>query len=153
VAHRAHAAAALADFQKSSAAVDIRSGENMYKSARLWVAILLVLSSSFGLVMGVWIARAISRPINEVKQVAERIAAGELTGEELVVHSRDEVGELASSMNEMQKSLRNIVQSISSNAQNVANASEEFSAVSQQIGANSEETRRKPMLFQPQPRK
>ena len=135
-----HAAAALADFQKSSAAVDIRSGENMYKSARLWVAILLVLSSSFGLVMGVRIARAISRPINEVKQVAERIAAGDLTGEELVVHSRDEVGELASSMNEMQNSLRNIVQSISSNAQNVANASEEFSAVSQQIGANSEET-------------
>ena len=133
-------AAALADFQKTSSVVDIKHGKQIYTSARLWVAILLVLSSSLGLVMGVWIARAISRPINEVKQVAERIAGGDLTGEELVVHSRDEVGELASSMNEMQKSLRNIVQSISTNAQNVANASEEFSAVSQQIGANSDET-------------
>jgi methyl-accepting chemotaxis protein len=90
--------------------------------------------------LAIWIARKISLPIGEVKEVAQRIAAGDLTTKEIAVRSKDEVGELAKSINDMQANLRNIVRSIAENAQNVANASEEFSAVSEQIGASSEET-------------
>jgi methyl-accepting chemotaxis protein len=134
------AAAALEDFQKTSAAEDVEHSTRIYTTGRLWIIIVLCGSFAIGLLMAIWIARTISRPINEVKEVAQRITAGDLTGKEISLSSNDEVGNLARSMNEMQEKLRSLVQSISENAQNVANASEEFSAVSHQISANSEET-------------
>ncbi len=112
----------------------------IYASARIWVIGVLVSAVILGLLIALFIARLISRPVREVGEVAKQIAAGDLTGDEIKVRSSDEVGELAASVNSMQSSLRKVIQAISENAQNVANASEEFSSVSQQISANSEET-------------
>jgi methyl-accepting chemotaxis protein len=82
--------------------------------------------------------RDISRDLGKTIQL--ETAGGDLTGDELIIRSRDEVGGLATNINTMQANLRKVIQAISENSQNVANASEEFSSVSQQISANSEET-------------
>jgi len=113
---------------------------DIYSSARIWVISVLVGVVLVGLVIAWSIARLISQPVLEVRDVASQIAAGDLSNSEIEVKSADEVGELARAINSMQGNLRQVIQSISENAQNVANASEEFSSVSQQITANSEET-------------
>lgn len=130
----------LEESQKTLAAQELQHGIQIYSSARTRIIVVLCASVAIGLAMGVWIARTVSRPINEVKNVAERIAAGDLTGCNIDIATQDEVGRLAQSINKMQTNLRELVQAISVNAENVAKASEEFSAVSQQISANSEET-------------
>jgi methyl-accepting chemotaxis protein len=107
----------------------------------LWIlAIMTAVALIIGIVLAVIISRQISSATNSVLHQAEAIADGDLTGDPVKVSSRDELGELATSINAMQANLRKVIQSISENSQNVANASEEFSSVSQQITANSEET-------------
>jgi methyl-accepting chemotaxis protein len=122
-----------------AAKADTLSAE-IYSSARLWVIGVLIGAVAVGMFLAIFIAGLISRPVQEVREVAQRIADGDLTGEEIPERSKDEIGDLASAMNKMQVNLRKMIIAVSENAQQVANASEEFSAVSQQITSNSEET-------------
>jgi methyl-accepting chemotaxis protein len=112
----------------------------IFSSARWWVIAVLIGTVTIGLVLAMFIAGLISRPVQEVREVAQRIADGDLTGKEIPVRSKDEIGDLASAINKMQSNLVKMIVAVSENAQQVANASEEFSAVSQQITSNSEET-------------
>jgi len=131
-----------ADVDLNNRGADSSAKESLeiYNAARIWVIATLVGGAVLGLLIALFIARLISKPVQEVGEVAQRIAGGDLTGENLVVRSNDEIGILSTNINQMQNSLREVIESIAQNAQNVANASEEFSAVSQQISANSEET-------------
>ena len=117
-----------------------RLSADVYASARWWVIAVMAGAVIIGLALAIFLAAMISGPVQEVSHVAQRIAAGDLTGEEIVVRSKDEIGDMAISMNKMQKNVKSMIISVAENAQHVANASEEFSAVSQQITANSEET-------------
>jgi methyl-accepting chemotaxis protein len=110
-------------------------------SSGVWtLGITIALAIGMGAILAVFISRQLASATNAVLHQAEEIAAGDLSGEEIVQSSSDELGDLATAINKMHANLRQVIQSISENAQNVANASEEFSSVSQQITANSEET-------------
>jgi len=104
----------------------------------------MLISTLLGLGIGVSVAtymgRSISAGTSAVLNKAEAIAAGDLTSEEVKLHSNDELGDLATAVNKMQRNLVKMIVGVSENAQQVANASEEFSATSQQISSNSEET-------------
>ena len=113
---------------------------DIYSSARMWVIGVLAGTVAIGFILALFIAGMISRPVQEVGEMAKRIAAGDLTGMEVAVRSEDEVGDLAAAMNKMQTNLKAMILAVAENAQQVASASEEFSATSQQISANSEET-------------
>jgi len=106
-----------------------------------WTAgIMALVALAVGCFVGILLSRQISTATGSVLTQAEAIAGGDLTGEEVKVVSRDELGDLTRAINKMHCKLRSVIESISANAQQVASASEEFSATSQQITANSEET-------------
>jgi methyl-accepting chemotaxis protein len=110
-------------------------------SSLAWTMVLTTLCAiGFGIFVAVYLSRAISKATGAALGNAEAIADGDLTSADIVIASRDELGDLAKALNRMQNKLREVIESISRNAQQVAAASEEFSATSQQISANSEET-------------
>ena len=128
------------NFNNNGADKADRLSKEIYSSAKLWVIGVLAGTVAIGMLLAIFIAGLISGPMQEVREVAQRIADGDLTGEEISVRSKDEVGDLALAMNKMQTNLVKMIVAVAENAQQVANASEEFSAVSQQITSNSEET-------------
>ena len=109
-------------------------------SASYTMLIAVLVSLAFGAGVAIYMGRRISAATSAILSKAEAIAAGDLTSEEIKRGSNDELGDLATAMNEMQSNLVKMIVGVSENAQQVANASEEFSAVSQQITSNSEET-------------
>jgi methyl-accepting chemotaxis protein len=115
-----------------------QAAENSSMSWTMLISALLGLG--FGIGVATFMGRRISTATSAVLSKAEAIAGGDLTGEEVMVNSDDEFGDLAAAMNKMQGNLVKMIVAVAENAQQVANASEEFSAVSQQISSNSEET-------------
>lgn len=77
------------------------------------------------------IARSISRPVNAVAQAAQRLAAGDLTLEELQVSSRDEVGAMADAFNQMVKTLREVLTKVNESTQAVTIASDQLSSAAE----------------------
>ena len=91
------------------------------------------------LVLVLMIANRITSPVTRMAGLAHELADGDFTNQ-LEVTTRDEVGELANSLNRMTSELRTAFQSVASSTDSVASASEELTAVSNDLAATAEET-------------
>jgi methyl-accepting chemotaxis protein len=84
------------------------------------------------------VASAIARPMVAGVSFAERVAEGDLTGE-LNVNQKDEVGQLATAMQNMVTHLRGVVAEIKSAGQNVSSGSQQMSSSAQQMSQGATE--------------
>jgi methyl-accepting chemotaxis protein len=110
------------------------------RSMNLIMAIATLAALGIGIFVAIFLSRAISSASHAVLAQAEAIAAGDLTRDDLMVHSHDELGDLTIAINAMSGSLKRMIGAIAENAMQVASASQELNATSEQITANSEET-------------
>jgi methyl-accepting chemotaxis protein len=96
------------------------------------LSLIIVLSTLAALGVGtsvaIFLSRRVSVATKSVLNLAEAVAAGDLSWENLEVRSGDELGELAAAINKMNGNLRHMIVDISKNALQAASASEELSA-------------------------
>lgn len=92
-------------------------------------SICLTLGILIGCGIIIYIRKSI-RPLEEVATSVNRIADGDFTGNDLVIRSRDEVGELAIATNHLKQNLGLLINQVLQNSEQVAAASEELTATS-----------------------
>jgi methyl-accepting chemotaxis protein len=120
-----------------------KSAENAMKgaveemnTARLATELALLISTLFAVATGTAfsfvVSRKLSRPLVAVAARAKAIAAGDLSGNEMAVLTRDEMGELTTAVNVMQGQLRDLLGQIEGDAGMLASAADEISAGSTQ---------------------
>ena len=114
------------------------SDEN-YAAARILVIVTIVLGVLIGLAVAWYIVNGIVRSINVVMGRAREIADGDLTGEALVVRSKDEIGQLTECVNEMSRSLNEVVGEVGSASREVAGAATEIAASSEEMATSMNE--------------
>jgi methyl-accepting chemotaxis protein len=121
-----------------SAAAQIRLDDAISRAQRISLLIALVGVTFIGIVSWVTLT-SITGPVRLVKASLEALAAGNLTVA-TGVRSKDEVGQMAASLDAAQISLREVLAGVAASAHAVASSSEELSANSAQIAASAEET-------------
>lgn len=84
----------------------------------IWILSLIILGLSSA-AMYFLVSRLI-KPLNKIKVLTANIAKGDLSQEDIVVKSRDEVGALAASINTMAASLRTLVSQVQSTSSEVS---------------------------------
>ena len=99
----------------------------------------LVTAIIIGTLLILLFSNVLTRQLNEVNNMAKNISNGNLNVEKLKVKSKDEIGSLTSSVNEMSESLKSLVQQISSTAEQVAASSEQLTASSNETGSITEQ--------------
>ncbi len=82
------------------------------------------------LLIGYYFLRSITRPFKTIDAFTMNIANGDLTGA-LRIHQKDEVGELAASLNTMSARLREMVKAMTSGVGVVTTASADLSAIAE----------------------
>jgi methyl-accepting chemotaxis protein len=121
--------------------IDQQSKLDSANASLSWtIGLATLVAVAVGLFVAILLSRGISRGTSTVLVLAEAIAGGNLTSEDLKITSQDELADLATAMNKMKNSLRGLVQSMANNAQVVASSSEELSSTSQQMSASAEQT-------------
>jgi methyl-accepting chemotaxis protein len=93
------------------------------------IGLLLALLIGGGLFAMV-LLRSISRPLEELKQAAASVAAGDLS-RTIACRGKDEITEVQQSIRQMQQTLRDTLQDIQGSATQLASAAEELHAVTQ----------------------
>ncbi|MDI3328337.1 MAG: methyl-accepting chemotaxis protein [Alicyclobacillaceae bacterium] len=78
------------------------------------------------------VASRMAAPLLQVAHVAKRVAQGDLQVEEVQCRAKDEIGELAQSINAMVENLRALIRKVSQASEHVAAASEELFASAEQ---------------------
>lgn len=108
------------------------------KQQLLIVGILLVVI----IIIVVFFARSISKPIQELAGLAETLAQGKLYVEvpPRYLGRKEEIGQLAGSLNNMVQNLREVVMAVASATSNVTSGSKQLTSSSEQLsqGANEQ---------------
>lgn len=106
----------------------------------MFITVLIsVVAVAIGIVVALILSQKISNPILQIVHRLKKVAAGDLTGEKIVIKSKDEVGQLANGINDMISSLRVLIGDVLENANNLAASSEEISASTEQIATGSQQ--------------
>ncbi|EKE27113.1 MAG: hypothetical protein ACD_4C00038G0001, partial [uncultured bacterium (gcode 4)] len=84
------------------------------------------------------ITRSITKPLAELIELANRVAAGDLTVE-IEINSRDEIGQLGSALQKMVHNLREMILHVSDTSNQVASAANQLHSTAEQIATGAEE--------------
>ncbi|MEJ1131274.1 MCP four helix bundle domain-containing protein, partial [Variovorax sp. CCNWLW225] len=114
------------------------NGDALYARARLWIVALLLGSIGLGFVLALCVARVVARPLAEAVEVAQSVAAGDLT-RRIEVQSRDETGQLMQALKSMNTSLANVVSGVRTGTDAIATASGQIAAGNQDLSSRTEE--------------
>jgi len=90
------------------------------------------------IVLGMWITRSITRPLNEVVGVANALAEGDLTVR-IDVDSKDETGQLKQSMSNMVSKLSHIISEVNTASEALNNAAGQVSQTAQSLSQSASE--------------
>jgi methyl-accepting chemotaxis protein len=102
------------------------------QSARLFtrslilLVVLLVVAMVGGISFALLTSRSITQNVQAVMQATQRVAAGDLTVEELRLRSQDEFGDMARAVNQMVAHLRELLQQVVRSGDTVAALSLQF---------------------------
>jgi len=120
--------------------VDELSGEiqSIKRDSRRTVILLACLSTAFGILCAWWLSRSIVRPVREAVDVAQRVAAGDLTANPQV-GSRDEIGQLQAALKHMNDQLLGMVGEIRGGSDAIATASSQIAAGNHDLSSRTEQ--------------
>jgi methyl-accepting chemotaxis protein len=117
-----------------------------YQSARIVLISACLLALAFGVILSFVIARGFSMPLANAVVALEKVAGGDLTVS-LDVYTHNELGQMATALNDavakLNSTLRNVADSAanaSSSSQQLASASEAIASGAQEQAASLEET-------------
>lgn len=122
-------AAAINQLFEMKASVGLKKSEeySASSSATVYTMLLVVVIAAAAAVgLGLFIARIISRPVNELVSAAERIADGDLNVR-IDVNTKDEIGVLAETFRKMADNINEVLTNINSSAEQVAAGSKQVS--------------------------
>ncbi|MDD2669983.1 methyl-accepting chemotaxis protein [Zoogloea sp.] len=112
-----------------------------YTSSRTLLIIVLMAGCAATLALARWITLSVTRPLggepDDVKEIAERIAAGDLSGP---IHVRPgDTDSVVAAMHTMQSNLRDMASQLGSNADNLSAAARELSINANRISHSTEQ--------------
>ena len=107
-------------------------------TAQTSIAIVTVVALLIGNGFALYIAQSITRPLRRAVTAARTVADGDLRSE-IVVDSRDELGELLSALRQMNDKLASAIRQIRDSAESVTTAAGEISASNGDLSQRTEE--------------
>lgn len=107
---------------------EIEDTRRIVNSTKILISIITIITLLLGLSIAYWISNLISRPIKLLSETASKIAAGDLTTNEIQIKtkSNDEISELVKAFNKMTNNLRKLISEMSTAASKVAISAEEM---------------------------
>ncbi|MBP3950096.1 methyl-accepting chemotaxis protein [Bacillus suaedae] len=110
----------------------LEEGKSNFTTTRTTIIIGSVVILLAAIIYSFLFSRYLTTAINKIVTRLHQVAEGDLSGDALSIKSKDELGVLASGMNQMQTNLRQLVQQTTDTSQQVSASSEELSASAEQ---------------------
>ncbi len=127
----------LLDLQRANIDSALGEVETSYGETRVAVIIATLLALAVGGAVGWWIARSITRPLDEAVRVARAVASNDLTSE-IAPGGRDEPGQMLQALRQMNDNLLQVTSRVREGADQIAVAAREIDSGNQDLSARTE---------------
>jgi methyl-accepting chemotaxis protein len=124
--------------QQELSAQDAEAAAKTYADTRILMLAVGVLTLLGAGALGWWISASITRPVRRALEVANAVAAGDLTTR-VEVDSRDEMGQLLQALKTMNENLVKTVTTVRSGTEAIGTSSSEVSAGNQDLSSRTEQ--------------
>ncbi|MFZ6847598.1 methyl-accepting chemotaxis protein [Undibacterium sp. RuRC25W] len=114
-----------------------QTSSDIYKSSRVLILLLWLVSVSLGLILALWIARVISRPLQAAVRIAKTVAGGDLSVD-IRVDTKDETGQLLQALKEMNGNLLSVVRQVRQGTDEIATASTQIASGNMDLSVRTE---------------
>lgn len=112
--------------------------DTLVKEANMIIIGTIIIAVVLGVMIALFLASLITKPIIKGVAFAQSLAAGDLTTT-LDIDQKDEIGILADSLKSMSRQFKEVVQGVRLNADSLASASHEISATAQTLSQSAME--------------
>jgi methyl-accepting chemotaxis protein len=132
----------LAAATEAEAAAGLRTAaetNTRYQNGRTEVILVLSIGILLALGLALYAARSIVAPLRRVSDTIVAVAAGNLTAT-AGVHTRDEIGAMATALDQANARTRATIGAVADTANTLASSSEELSTTNRQVAEAAEET-------------
>jgi methyl-accepting chemotaxis protein-1 (serine sensor receptor) len=128
----------LINLQLSISKQEYEKSQADYVKVRIIAIGMVLLGLVAGISVGIWLVRGISGPLNYAVEIAQGIAAGDLT-QNIEVESSNETGQLLEALKDMNRSLVQTVSEVRVSTDTIATASSEIAAGNLDLSSRTEQ--------------
>ncbi len=128
----------LVGLQKELMRQSAEQSAQMAASAGVWMLIIAGVAAAIGAFIATLLVRSITRPIREAVNVAQTVAAGDLTST-IHVTRQDETGQLLAALKAMNESLVGIVNNVRLSSDSIATGSAQIASGNADLSQRTEE--------------
>ncbi|RZT75873.1 methyl-accepting chemotaxis protein [Azospira sp. APE16] len=128
----------LIELETKSMEATGKSADELVVATRNQIITVGIIAGLLAIVLGVFITRSITTPLNQAVGVANKLSEGDLTVR-IDASSKDETGQLLAAMQAMVAKLAQIIGEVRGAADNLSSASEQVSATAQSLSQSSSE--------------
>ena len=129
----------MRDYQNEQLTIIEEETNNAISNSHVSSFIVLVISIAIGIFLIIYIRKTITQPLRTVVDAANIIADGDLSQEDVVAKTRDEIGQLSTAFNDMKNNLRGLINNVQANSEQLTVAAEELSSSIEEISATTED--------------
>jgi len=129
----------LIKYNQEGALAAEQTAADIYSTAIQLCTALIALTTVLGIVLAIVITRSITRPLQMVGHVMEKVGHGNLTMQ-VVQDRQDEIGVLQRSLINMTHALRQLIGQVQDSARNVSSVSGEIAAGNLDLSTRTEES-------------
>ena len=115
-----------------------KTSQDTYATARNTLLIVAALAIALAIAAALWLIGSITAPLSRAVEVADQVAAGDLSAH-IEVTSTDETGQLLGALQRMQQSLVRTVSVVRQNSESVASASAQIASGNNDLSARTEQ--------------
>jgi methyl-accepting chemotaxis protein len=128
---------ALIKMQEDVAKKEFEKTQSMYVTVRNLSIFAIIFGVTLAGLIGLWLIRAISNPLNEAVRIARSVAEGDLS-QHIDINSRDETGQLLAALKLMNESLAHTVGQVRVGTETMGVASREIAQGNADLSARTE---------------
>ncbi|HWI47326.1 MAG TPA: methyl-accepting chemotaxis protein, partial [Rummeliibacillus sp.] len=126
-------------YQQNELNVAQKNVDHIAQVAKVFAFIIAIGGMITALLFINLVKRVVVKPLLKVVEGAKQIASGNLLQEDIIIKSKDEVGVLATSFNEMKKNLQTIIIHIGEGSRQLSASIEELAASTEEISNAADE--------------
>ncbi|MDZ7870589.1 MAG: methyl-accepting chemotaxis protein [Rheinheimera sp.] len=124
----------LNELNETHATAQANTSEQSYLDSWNYVTGIVLVSLGIAVLASVVLSRSIVIPVRRALRLAQKVAGGDLT-QQIEIAGKDEMADLAQSLQTMQHNLRDTIRHIAVSAQQLASAAEELNMVTDNAAA------------------
>ncbi|WP_339215086.1 methyl-accepting chemotaxis protein [Solibacillus sp. FSL W8-0372] len=129
----------IVSYQEQQLEVISTKAANSISFSQTVASIALAISIFIAVLVMLFIRKTITSPLKNIVKEANIIASGDLSQQDFVVKTTDEIGQLSKSFNLMKSNLANLIKNMQMNSEQVSAAAQELSASTEEITATTED--------------